>query len=257
MKYFVVSDIHSYYEPLMQALNEAGFDETDSAHKLIICGDLLDRGPDSIKCISFINRLIDNDKAICIKGNHEILLQECCFRGFAYSYDKSNGTVRTILDLGGYADSHDFSISCENTIKAVRKYISSLVNFYETKHYIFVHGWIPAKEFFVQNQLSRPQYEYIEDWRNCDDEMWDECATWYNGMSMCDLFNIREPGKVIVCGHYHTSWGHANLDHKCSEFGVDADFSPYRSKGIIAIDGCVHYTGKVNCIIIDDEELDN
>ena len=127
MKYFVVSDIHSYYEPLIQALNEAGFDETDSAHKLIICGDLLDRGPDSIKCISFINRLIDKGRAICIKGNHEILLQDCCYRGFAYSHDKSNGTVRTILDLGGYADSHDFNLSCANTIRTVRKYMKPCV----------------------------------------------------------------------------------------------------------------------------------
>ena len=40
MKYFVVSDIHSFFDEFKKAIGEAGFDPTNENHKLIICGDL-------------------------------------------------------------------------------------------------------------------------------------------------------------------------------------------------------------------------
>ena len=42
------------------------------------------------------------DRKILIKGNHDILLEDCCMREFPYSYDKHNGTTKTIEGLGGY-----------------------------------------------------------------------------------------------------------------------------------------------------------
>ena len=35
-------------------------------------------------------------RKILIKGNHDILLEDCCMRKFPYSYDNSNGTTKTI-----------------------------------------------------------------------------------------------------------------------------------------------------------------
>ena len=43
MKYFVVSDVHGFYTELKVALDKNGFDINDNNHKLIICGDLMDR----------------------------------------------------------------------------------------------------------------------------------------------------------------------------------------------------------------------
>lgn len=40
-KYFVVSDVHSYYKELMKALNENGFDKDNPSHVFVSCGDLL------------------------------------------------------------------------------------------------------------------------------------------------------------------------------------------------------------------------
>lgn len=71
-------------------------------------------------------------------------------------------------------------------------------------------------------------------------------------MDMAVQFKITEPNKTIVCGHYHTSYGHSVYENKGSEFGVDADFSPFYAKGIIGLDGCTAWTGEVNCIVIDD-----
>ena len=36
-KYFVVADIHSFYDEFMKALNDAGFDINNEDHILISC----------------------------------------------------------------------------------------------------------------------------------------------------------------------------------------------------------------------------
>ncbi len=54
-------------------------------------------------------------------------------------------------------------------------------------------------------------------------------------------------GKLEAC-----SDGHSKYEHKGTEFGEDADFSPYYGPGIIAIDACTAFSGKVNCLVIED-----
>lgn len=39
---------------------------------------------------------------------------------------------------------------------------------------------------------------------------------------------------------------------KGSEFGPDADFSPYYSPGFIALDACTARSGKVNIVVLED-----
>ena len=64
---------------------------------------------------------------------------------------------------------------------------------------------------------------------------------------------VTEAGKTIVSGHWHTSYGHSKFEGKGTEFGRDADFSPYVAPGIIALDACTAYSGIVNCIIVEDD----
>ena len=44
MKYYVTSDAHGFYTPLREALANAGYFDDDAPHKLLIVGDLFDRG---------------------------------------------------------------------------------------------------------------------------------------------------------------------------------------------------------------------
>ena len=76
-KFFVTSDIHSYYEPLIEALDKAGFDKNDENHYLVVCGDCFDRGPDSARVLKYLQSL---PRKVLIKGNHEQLLLDCCNR---------------------------------------------------------------------------------------------------------------------------------------------------------------------------------
>ena len=71
-------------------------------------------------------------------------------------------------------------------------------------------------------------------------------------MEVACKFGVTEPNKTIVCGHWNASYGHSHIHGKCTEWGRDADFSPFYDKGIIAIDSSVANTGRINCIIIED-----
>lgn len=63
---------------------------------------------------------------------------------------------------------------------------------------------------------------------------------------------VTEPGKAIVCGHWHCSFGHSHYEGKGGEFDNAPDFTPYYGNGIIALDACTVLSRKVNCIVIDD-----
>jgi len=65
-KYFVASDIHSF-TPCIKELNKTGFDLNNEEHILIICGDLFDRGSESLKLYEFIKSL-PKERRILIRG---------------------------------------------------------------------------------------------------------------------------------------------------------------------------------------------
>jgi len=77
-------------------------------------------------------------------------------------------------------------------------------------------------------------------------------ARWINGMLAA---RTAQADKTVVCGHWHTSYGHSRLEKKCTEFGPDADFSPYYGSAIIALDACTVHSHKINVLVIEDEEL--
>lgn len=62
---FVIGDLHGMYDLLMQSLDTVSFDR--SKDRCFSCGDLIDRGPHSQKCLS----LIDEPWFYSVRGNHE------------------------------------------------------------------------------------------------------------------------------------------------------------------------------------------
>ena len=62
---FVVSDIHGCYDTLMVELAQIDFDQHKD--RLFSVGDLVDRGPDSLKCL----KLIEEPWFHPVIGNHE------------------------------------------------------------------------------------------------------------------------------------------------------------------------------------------
>lgn len=244
-KLFVTSDNHSYFTPLKEALDKAGFDPENDNHYLVSLGDAFDRGPDSVKLLKYLMSL---ERKILVKGNHDILLKDLCEREFPYSYDKSNGTIRTVQDISGKQSAYDFQNACMITHNKLARYRELLVNYFETKNYIFVHSWIPTIK------VGHDKYEYRQDWRNANDVEWEE-AMWCNPFNRAEQ-DLNKTGKTIVFGHFHTSYQWSK-NGKCSEFGEDAIFKPYYGKNYIGIDACTAYTNKVNVIVIEDEFIND
>lgn len=262
MRYYVVADVHGYYTELEKALKSEGFFDCAEQKKLIVCGDLFDRGREAVKLQKFILELMDRNEVVLIRGNHEDLavkfVEEADYimdEGIVYTHHWSNGTVKTILQLTdmGITDAmlmpKKMRIRAENT-PFFKKIMPAMLNYFETENYIFVHGWIPCNT--IGEQYRPIGYNFRPDWREASDLEW-ETARWYNGMAAA-ADGVTEKGKTIVCGHWHCSFGHAVIEGKSAEFGDEADFSPYRNDGIIAIDACTAVSKKVNCIVIDDEQ---
>lgn len=254
MKYYVVADPHGFYTEMKAALDEKGFFTDAEPHRLIICGDLFDRGREATQMQEFILDFMEKNLAILIRGNHEDLtvdlLENWSERSYLEAHHFSNGTVDTVCQLTDsflgdlYADAGSIGKRFENG-PFMRKIIPVMRDYYETEHYIFVHGWIPCQ--LQKNYRQEPLCSCFEDWRNGD---WN-VARWINGMEAAH-YGITVPDKTVVCGHWHTSFGHCNYENSGSEFGDDADFSPYIAPGIIALDACTVHSHKVNCIVLED-----
>lgn len=74
MRYYVVADPHGFFTELKTTLEEKEFFTDDQPHKLIICGDLFDRGAEARELQAFILDLMEQGEVILIRGNHEDLL---------------------------------------------------------------------------------------------------------------------------------------------------------------------------------------
>lgn len=256
MKYYVTADIHGYFTELIEALQENHFFEDKDPHKLIICGDLFDRGEEALKLQEFIMNLISKDEVILIKGNHEDLtmdlLKNWHQKSHLQSHHLSNKTIDTICQLTN-KELFDVFYNADEVYKDfkktpyIRTIIPNMIDYYETPNYIFTHGWIPC---IVINNSASKEYHYIDNWRELNNDAWNE-ARWINGMEASHE-GIIEKKKTIVCGHWHCSFGHANYESDGGEFNNHPNFSPYYSKGIIAIDACTAFSKKVNCIVIED-----
>lgn len=240
MKYFVSAEIHGFYDEWMEALKEKEFDVNNPEHKIILCGDLFDRGRQPKEIIDFI--LSHKDKCILIRGNHEDLMQEMIFRNKNTSMDLSNGTAQTIVDLYPEWLITEFDLSKVAKETGLQKVLDLCVNFYETNKYIFVHGWTPI----IENR-----YLYDENWRSARNERWKK-ARWQNPVLMYK-YQIYEPNKTIVCGHWHCSALWHELDPiKYPEFDDNANFEPFITKNMIALDTCTAYTRKINVVVLED-----
>lgn len=239
-KLFVASDIHGYFNQWQAALRGAGWEEDNESHILVVLGDLLDRGPQPLECLKFANSLPTSRK-ILVRGNHEDLMEEAITRREFRLHDWQNGTVTTAFALTRGKNEIDV-LDAMRRHKEYNTYISSLVDYYENDTYVLCHGWIPCGE----------------DWREGD---W-KAARWTNGMDAWAQ-GIRVPGKTVVCGHWHTSWGHHHLHHDSPEwdnkFSTNpahrkANFSPFADDGILALDACTAASGKVNVVVLEEEE---
>lgn len=290
-KYFVCSDIHGFYTEWMLSLKEAGFDTNNNEHILIILGDIFDRGSEPWKVYKFI-RSLPEERIILVKGNHEYLLLELVERKYACEHDVHNGTYDTLISLSKdpykirlewlkknkdkFTESLDSFEAYKSSLGIFERAFKKLfdnkkineivewikspkwLNYYELGQYIFVHSFIP---------LLNPNHSgiglYFPMWREqANEKMWYE-ATWGCPWKIYQNGCFKEEeknGKILVCGHWHTSDIYNNLLYKNEpskrlKINQNPIFKSELFPGLIGIDACTALTRKVNTLVIHEEEL--
>lgn len=246
MKFFVISDVHSCFTPMIEALGNAGFDKTNPDHTLIVCGDSFDRGVQAVEVLEYLNSV---EQKVLIKGNHDDLLMELLNGRMPKPADMHNGTTETIFQLGYKAGISAFSDHCKEAYKKFAPLYNQMVNYFETEKYIFVHSWIPTKEQpYNAHFPDLAEMAFDPNWRNADEDSW-KAARWVNPYMFASAG--LKPDKTVVFGHWHTSWPRARLEDGY-EYGIKADFSIYYGDGYIGLDAMTAYSKKVNVLVVDD-----
>lgn len=236
---FVVSDIHGHYTLLKQALDGAGFDENDPAHLFVCCGDLFDRGSENRKVYDYVCRL---KHKILILGNHDERLAKVLEEKRTGPYDEKNGGARTLEEFfGPYAVDAcgRLRLPPDGTLADdLRRLLDSMLDYYETEHYVFTHGWLPLEPDSYQSIIR-------SDWREADAAAWhrarmQEWQLLYNT-------STRLPDKTIVCGHRHTTFAHFfDPERAMNDSGI------FYGRGMIAIDAGTVRSGRVNVLVLEE-----
>ncbi|KAA2301020.1 serine/threonine protein phosphatase, partial [Clostridioides difficile] len=65
----MISDIHGYIDPFNQLLDDINYNS--KYDQLILLGDYVDRGPNSKEVVKEVIRLVKENHAIALRGNHD------------------------------------------------------------------------------------------------------------------------------------------------------------------------------------------
>jgi len=128
MLYFT-SDLHGAYDLFIQLLEKIHFSSQD---QMIVCGDVVDKGPDSIKLARLI---LSQPNMRCILGNHE---HQFLKYYWALMRNAENNFDEILKKLQEYFpnDGHLLTWELVDALEALPPYI-------ETEAFICVHAGLP------------------------------------------------------------------------------------------------------------------
>lgn len=131
MTYFI-SDIHGEYDLLLRLLDKIRFLPCD---KLIVLGDMIDKGPYPVKVIKTLASL---SNSICILGNHEYY-----FLKYYHMLMKrrQNNFDRVLKQLQAYFSPDNTPLSWEYL-----DWVDGLPYYVQTQEYIGVHAGVPLEK---------------------------------------------------------------------------------------------------------------
>lgn len=164
---FAIGDIHGCISNLMSIMDMIDIDTRNDA--LIFIGDYIDRGPDSKGVVDFVLKLRENIKhIICLLGNHEQMFLDYINDGNIYKeMFLINGGEYTISSYGVVETAGKSRVDVpENHME----FFTSLLPYYETEDYIFVHaGLKPAISLekqdikdliWIRNEFINSSYDF-------------------------------------------------------------------------------------------------
>lgn len=141
---FVVGDVHGQISMLEELL----VNWNEKTQTLLFLGDIIDRGEDSKACLERVRNLVSSGKAICLKGNHEQMLESFIKMPHEkFEHYRINGGMETLRDLLPGEPLNQLSPAVLTEKLQARypwllPYLESLPLFEEWGNYVFVHAGV-------------------------------------------------------------------------------------------------------------------
>ena len=226
---FIMSDIHGEYELFLKMLKKINFSKSD---KLVILGDVLDRGKGSIKILEYI---MGKDNIELIMGNHEkmfldfVLAKNENDKYFAYHMWMNNGGYTTLAEYDRL-----------NTYKQeeIVNFLRNLPMYKVIDNYSLVHSGLNMSGLSLNLSIDK-----IIEVQSDEDFLW----------SREEFYNYKAvEGFIVIFGHTPTPFLRGQNE--------DYDFTIWhdeRYKDKIGIDTGATFGeigGKLSCIRLNDEK---
>jgi serine/threonine protein phosphatase 1 len=128
---YCISDIHGEYDLFMRLLEKIGYSDSD---RLIVCGDFIDKGGDSVRLAKTIFGL---PNSYCIMGNHEDMFFKF-YRSRMHSAIMDFDAILWHLQKY-FADGHLLDWETVDKLEALPYYL-------EENDFICVHAGVPMDE---------------------------------------------------------------------------------------------------------------
>lgn len=225
---YVTSDIHGCYDALQRLLQSIQLSDTDT---LYILGDLIDRGPDSLKVLEFVR---SRRNIRFILGNHEDFLLESL--KIIWNNQRSFIDMEIWMEHGGRETYDAFEKLSLEEQKGIVKYFEScplyeILDNEETGKVVLVHAGVKPKEASSWEELLAQQSRMTLLWAKED--------------FLCHPFDVKLKGRVLF-GHTPT----------CE---IQRVLGQQRRRGRIwkeekrwGIDGGYLFGGRIICVRLDD-----
>ncbi len=134
MTYFM-SDIHGEYRLFLFLMGKIGFSEKDT---LYICGDIIEKGPDSVR---LAKELQAHNNIHVVRGNHE----DDFVRYYRHLMEESDGKdhyVSVLEELRNYLGGEDGQLLDWETVD----WLENLPFYIETEDFLCVHAGVPLDD---------------------------------------------------------------------------------------------------------------
>ena len=156
----VTSDIHGHADRLRRVLEASDFSDDDI---LVIVGDMIDKGPESLKTLQLIMKLSEKGNVRALAGNNDMwrllhmdyLSADSAQSFYDYLLHNRKWYGSSIFDdmaqeIGMYPESPEKLPEIRDAVyerfsKEI-EFIRRLPTILETQNFIFVHGGLPSKD---------------------------------------------------------------------------------------------------------------
>ena len=175
---YCVSDIHAEYGLFLKLLDEISFSEKD---RMIVCGDIIDKGPDSVKLLKLISKMPNVQTVI---GNHEytfLKLYSGLMRESPQDFDY------VLKKLQEYFQSDGQLLDWETV-----DWLETRPYFIEEDNFICVHAGVPLDcngKALPIDKASREQLVYDRNFKNPNLEVKDSKCIFFGHTPTSYLLN--------------------------------------------------------------------